>query len=303
MKVDELLQQVSDCNGQVVELEGYLLAFSEGDKFTAYLAVNGNGNGVPKIRIEQPLAEIRKIIQPMHTLVLPQRDKSHNSLSLYNFPLYLSARVVINDANEPMLRDIQSVSLYVAHPLNMAKWIEQKHYLYTAEVTYSVLRNPFNDQPAKAKITTHKVLRFVESSDTAQVLHPDKNVYARWIAQKPITIPGWLKYVGDTEGSQSHYMLRTWAVRAAVVGVGPLRGMTSIWWRPCPQYQIVRAHMPLADDTPDILRRAEMSGRIDYLHDEAVPIDANTQPQLVFTQVDEVVIHQEDYLLETKSPH
>jgi hypothetical protein len=303
MKVDELLQQVHDCIGQVVELEGYLWALVEGDKFTAYLAANGNGNGVPKIEIEQPLAEIRKIIQPMHTLILPQRDKPNHSLSLYNFPLHLSAQVVMSDNHEPMLHDVQSVRLYVEHPPNMAKMIEQKQYLYSAEVTYSASRNPFNDQPAKAKITTHKVLRFVESSASPQVLHPDQNMYARLIAQKPVTIPGWLKYIGSTEGGQSHYVLRTFAVRAAVVGVGPLRGMSSIWWRPCPQYQLVRAHTPLADDTPDILRRVEITGKIDYLRNEVVPIEASMQPQLVFTQVDEVVIHQEDYLLETKSPH
>jgi hypothetical protein len=303
MKVDELLKQVNDNIGQVIELEGYLLAYSEGDKFTAYLAANGNGNGVPKIEIEQPLAEIRKIIQPMHTLILPQREKPNNSLSLYNFPLHLSAQVALGDDDEPMLRDIQVVSLYVEHPPNMAKHVEQKRYLYSAEVMYSALHNPFNDQPAKAKITTHKVLRFAASNYTPQVLHPNQNMYTRLIAGKPITVPGWLKYIDSTDDSQPHYILRTFAVRAAMVGVGPLRSMTSIWWRPCPQYSIVRTHLPLSEDTPDILQRVEITGRIDYLRDESVPIETSMQPQLVFMQVDEIVIHQEDYLLETKSPH
>jgi hypothetical protein len=296
VKVNELLQQVHNFDKQVVELEGYLQVLVEGDKYSLYLAPTAsNGNGVSKIGIEQPLAELRKIIQPMHTLILHQHSKPGNPTYLYNFPLQLTAHVAVAD-NVPTLHDIAAVRLTLDYPPTMTQWIEQPCYLYTAAVLYGAAHNPFNQRPAKAKISIHKTLRFVDNTAPAQVLQPDANAYARWLTQKRVTIPGWLKYLPGNAGGQSQYVLRTFAVRAALVGVGRLRGLTSIWWRPAPQYQIVRAQMPRAANTSDMQYRVEISGQIDYLRDAVVPIGGNALPQLVFTQVDEVLLHQEDYL-------
>jgi hypothetical protein len=297
VKVDELLQAVQAHIGKVVELEGYLLVILAGDQYTAYLSPSDTLNTDMKIDVEQPIAELRKIIQPLPTMILSHRGRLTHPPYLYRFPLYIKARVDTTTEQIPILHDIEAVSLYVEHPPKMAEQVEQKRYLYTAAVEYGTSRDPLSDQPAKAKITSHKVLRFVDSDDAIQVLDPDDNLYARRITQKTVTIPGWLKYLPGVDGGQAQFVLRTFAVRASVMGVGPLRGLTGIWWRPNPHYQIVRAHMPLAEAIPDTNRRVDITGRIDYLHDEVVPITSDAVPQLVFAQVDEIVLHQEDYLL------
>lgn len=297
VKVDELLQQANDHIGQVVELEGYLLVIMEDDNYTPYLSPSDSINDNANIYIEHPLAELRKIIQPMHSLILSKRGNLTNPPYIYNFPLNLWARIGKTAEGVPVLTDIQSVSLYAEHPPNLAKWVEQKQYLYSAEVEYGASRDPLRDQTTKAKITAHRVLRFVDSDDKSHRLDPDENIYARRIVQKTITFPGWLKYLSGIGDEPHQFILRTFAVRASMMGIGPLRGMTSIWWRPNPQYKVVRAHMPLADNTPDINCRVDISGRIDYLRDAVVPIDSDSLPSLVFSQVDEIIVHQEDYLL------
>jgi hypothetical protein len=296
VKVDELLQQAETYIGQAVELEGYLLVLLERDQYTLYLSASEQINDNVHLAIQQPLAEIRKIIQPMHTMILSHRGILNTSPYLYRFALHLSAQVDKTAENVPILRDIERVSLYVPYPENMAKWVEQKRFLYTADVEYGAFPDSHTDQPAKAKIIAQKVLRFVDKDDAVQILHPDENIYVRRIVQKPITIPGWLKYISGEV--QHHYVLRTFAVRASMVGIGPLRGMTSIWWPPNPRYKVVRAH--LSDREPDYNHRVDITGRIDYIHPETVPLNREVLPQLTFTQVDEVVVHQEHYLLDVE---
>ena len=297
MKVDELHQQVKNLIGQVVKLEGYLLIMSH-DRETAYLAAT-NTFDEKAIRIQQPLAELRKIIQPLPTMILSYRGDLTHPPYLYNLPLMLSAKVILTEDDNPALRDVQAVRLLVDYPPNMSEWVVEKKYLYSAEVEYNVSPDLINDKPVTAKIMSHRVLQFAKSKGEIQVLDPDANAYARLITNKTVKIPGWLKYIPGIDAAHSQYVLRTFALRAAMIGVGPLRGMTSIWWKPEPRYQVVRSHTSLARDVPDTNRRVDITGLIDYITDGTVPINGENQPSLFFSRVDAITIHWEDYLLDT----
>ena len=297
VKIDELHQQVKDLIGQVVELEGCLLIMSD-KRETAYLAATDTFDETA-VLIQQPLAEIRKIIQPMPTMILSHRGDLTQPPYLYNFPLILSAKVILTEDEQPALCDIQAVRVLVDYPPNMTEWVADKQYLYTAEVEYDISPDLINGKPVKAKIMSHRVLQFAHSKGDIQVLDSDANAYARLITNKTVKIPGWLKYIPGIDAAHAQFVLRTFAVRAAMIGVGPLRGMTSIWWKPEPRYQVVRSHTSLARDVPDTNRRVDITGRIDYISDEPVPINGDNQPSLYFSRVDAITIHWEDYLLDT----
>jgi hypothetical protein len=298
VKIEELHQQVKNLIGQVVELEGCLLIMMD-NRETAYLAATDTYDETA-IRIQQPLAELRKIIQPLPTMILSHRGELIQPPYLYNFPLILSAKVILSENEKPILCDVQAVRLLVDYPPNMAEWVAEKQYLYTAEVEYNVSPDLINGKPVKAKIMSHRVLQFAKKDNRIQVLDPDANAYARLITNKTITIPGWLKYIPGMDAAHAQFVLRTFAVRAAMIGVGPLRGMTSIWWKPEPRYQVVRSHTNLARDVPDTNRRVDITGQIDYITGEAVPINGDNQPSLFFSRVDAITSHWEDYLVDTE---
>ena len=298
MKVDELLHRVDAFIGQVVDLDGYLLIELDGDHHIPYLSATRSLDDNLNLRIDQRVAELRQIIQPMHTQVLIRRGEWENPPYIYQLPLHLRAEVAFATDSMLTLRRIESVQVSIPYPQTLTKYTKIGQSLYHADVTYGEFTAIENQSyRAQAQIHSRKTLKFATSTEDKRVLGEEENCYAWRLLNKRITIPGRLRYLpGMTH--QRHFVLDTTAVRAGVIDIGLLRSTTSIWWRPNPLYLVARSQMIGMNPEAEEALRVEISGQIEYIGEEFIPIDRQPIPQLAFSEVDEIVIYHESYLLE-----
>jgi hypothetical protein len=78
--------------------------------------------------------------------------------------------------------------------------------------------------------------------------------------------------------------------------VGLLKDLTSIWWKPSPLYQVIRAHTPIKN-IEEINLQIAITGEIAYLAGHNAPyLIGGTQPKLVFTEIEQIVIHEVNFL-------
>lgn len=332
MKVDEVRTQTKALLGISVSIEGFLIVLKdeEHDHFNIWLSSAEDMSDNPHIalRIEQHIAELRKIISPMPSLLLIQRGEFIMPPYYYRFPVQLTATLHAeyptakegdktdnhesNESNDPgdndetkskddaqttlSLREITELNCYIPYAGKMSELSEVNRYGYSAQVDYTLIEDPANNQPAAATIRSQKALRLTQyDDDTPLALTPDENRYARGIEHQTVTIPGWLRYVEGEKG-QSHFVLRTFAVRAGMMDVGPLRKMCGIWWQPAPQYKLVRSHITAEANEPLYNQRVDITGKIAYLRDTSLPFATDNPPTLTFTHIHEIVLHEERYL-------
>lgn len=309
MKVDEIRQQLDTLRNQQVDIEGFLLVIEFGTGFDILISTT---EAVPDesdiaIPLDYSLAELRKLAPPMVTMQLIHRGDMLHPPYYYRFPLELTARVHVDphknkEANPKQmphvsLRDITKMTFYAPFAGKQSEILEATRYLYHIDVTYGEYKEPQSDFPARAKIAAEKILPMTHPDDMQAVkLSSDDNRYARTVIGQRVTIPGWIRYIPDTQGHQ-HYVLQTFALRPSMVGVGPLRSLTNIWWKPNARYQVLRSHISGDTRQSQHERRVSITGQIAYLSESDAPQFPDIEPSLYFTQVHEVTVHEERYLL------
>lgn len=300
MNIEAILAEPQKYIGQNLALEGYFIGLREGNEYVAYLGSNADVPDAQKqqIRIAQSFAEIKRIISPLASLQLLYRGSLTNPPYYYRFPIRLQARVEMNGIDKPVLQDISFVALEIPYSGKTAELSPQSSYEYSAIIDYAPQREAESQAPAKAKILGKRALILKDTDETALQLTGDENRYARWSIGQNLCIGGWLKFLRGTRNGEAHLVLRSFAIRAAMLSVGPLKEMSSIWLRPAPYYDLLRAHMPISPEN-ELHQRVDITGKIDYLQDEVPPIAGETLPKLVFTEISAVTIFEEGYLLET----
>ena len=309
MKVDQIRHQLDTLKNQQVDIEGFLLVIEFGTGFDILIstteAVRDEGNIA--IPLDYSLAELRKLAPPMVTMQLIHRGDMLHPPYYYRFPVQLTAKVHVappkNDEENPdqapnvSLCEITKMTFYAPFAGKQAELLEANRYLYHVDVTYGDYQEPKTNLPARAKITAEKILPLEHADDMKPVkLSSDDNRYARTVIGQRVTIPGWIRYIPDTEGHQ-HYLLQTFALRPSMVGVGPLRSLTNIWWKPNKRYQVLRSHVSGNIHQPQHERRVSITGQIAYLAESDAPSFSDIAPSLYFTQVHEITVHEERYLL------
>jgi hypothetical protein len=300
VSIEAILAEPQKWLGQSLELEGYFIGLREGNDYTVYLGSDAHIPDAEKqqILIAHSFAELKAIIRPLPFLQLLYRGYLTNPPYFYRFPIRLSARVEMDGSNTPVLQDISFVSLQVPYSGKYAELTPSPSYEYSATIDYAPQREPESQAPAKAKINAKRHIILKETDEDAIVLSTDDNRYARWIITQNLRLGGWLKFLEGTKNGESQLILRSFAVRSSMVAVGPLKEMSSIWLRPAPLlYALLRANMNISTET-DLHQRVEITGKIDYLQDEIPPIESETLPKLVFTEISAVTIYEEGYLLE-----
>lgn len=309
LKVDEIRQQLDTLNEKQIEIEGFLLVVEFGTGFDILISTTESvpDEGNVAIPLNYSLAELRKLIPPMTTMQLIVRGEMIHPPYYYRFPIQVTARLNVTpraDADEHpdlppdvSLSDITKMSFYLPYAGKMAELVETARYLYQIQVMYGEYQDPENKLPARAKIIATKSLPLLQPDDMkATIISSNDNRYARTVIGQRVTIPGWIRYVPDVEGHQ-HYILQTFALRPSMVGVGPLRSMTSILWHPTSRYQVVRAHVSGNPKEPQEKRRVDITGQIAYLAESDAPQFADIAPSLYFTQIHNITVHEERYLL------
>lgn len=300
VNIEAILAEPQQYIGQTIEFQGYFIGLREGNDYIAYLGSDADVPDADKqqIRIAQPFAEIKRIISPLVALQLLYRGSLTNPPYYYRFPIHLTARVEMNGLDSVVLQDISFVTLQIPYSGKTAELSPYASYEYSATVDYAPQREPESKMPTKAKILAKRALILKESQEDVLQLSAEENRYARWSVGQNLKIGGWLRFWGEDKNGQAHLVLRTFALRASMLSLGPMKEMTSIWLRPAPYYEMLRAHMPISPEN-ELNQRVDIIGKIDYLQEEIPAIDGELLPKLVFTDISAVTIYEENYLLES----
>jgi hypothetical protein len=290
--VKDIIEQADKLIGQAVEAQGDFIILQNGTDFLAYIfsPESSHEDEPQQIIIAHSLSELKAIMRPLASMQLIYRGKLSNPPYLWRFPIQMTASLDMDADNQPIFTNIQAVRFQAAYAENFSELMPDKHYLYQAQVDYAP--EQLSQYNARAIIKTQRRLCFTNDESEAIVLQADDNRYARLLLKRKVKIQGWLRYLPDREIGR-HFLLRTFAIRSSMLGVGLLKGLTSIWWQPSPYYQVLRAHMPI-NRGEEVNLQVEITGTIDYLQSEEAPhIQGDTQAKLVFTEIDEIIIHEE----------
>lgn len=295
MDVQDIIAQIDNLVGQSIEVQGDLIILQNGNNFVTFLfsPESSHEDEPQQIAIAHSLSELKAIMRPLPSMQLIYQGIFTNPPYLWRFPIQMTASIDKDADNQAILTQIQAVHFQVPYVKRFSELMPNKHYQYNAKIDYN--SEQLSQNNARAIIKTQRCLRFSENESEVLVLQADDNRYARMLLNKKVKIPGWLRYLPD-QGIGRHFLLRTFAVRSSVLAVGLLKGLISIWWKPSPHYKVLRAHMPLKRNE-EVNLQVEITGTIDYLQGEKPPIiQGGTQPKLVFTEIDEIIIHEEFFL-------
>jgi hypothetical protein len=299
VNIETILAEPQRFLGQSLDLEAYFVGLKEGNDYQAYLGSNPDIPDAQKqqISIAHPFAELKAMIRPLPSMQLLYRGNLTNPPYYYRFPIRLTARVEMNGAKTPVLQDISEVSVQVPYSGKLAELTPYPSYEYTATIDYAPQREPETQRLAKAKVMAKRHLLLAEIDEAPLILSTDDNRYVRWMTGQNLRFGGWLKSFRDTKNGDSHFVLKSFAIRSSMVAVGPLKEMSGIWLRPSPIYALLSAHMSINPET-ELHQRVDVTGKIDYLQEEVPPIESETIPKLVFTELSAITIYEEAYLLE-----
>lgn len=300
LNVKDAIAQVDNLVGKTIELEGEFIILQDREQYITYIFSPDEPEEEDEpyqIAIEYSLAELKTIMPPLPSMQLIYQGQLTHAPYFWRFPIQMTAQLDMNASNKPVVTKIMSLKFDAPYTTRFLRVIlPRPYYTYQAEIDYDYEPEELQKYNARAIVKSQRTLTFVEDGTELFVLRPDNNYYARNIINQKLQIPGWLRYLRDGD-SGNHFLLRTFAIRSSMLGVGILKGLTSIWWQPSPLYKIVRANMPIKG-SEDANLRVLVTGRIDYLSKEIAPqLSDGTQPKLVFTEVDEIIIYEENFLL------
>jgi hypothetical protein len=295
--VKDIIAQADKLIGQTVETQGDFIILQNGNDFLAYLfsPESSHEDEPQQIIIAHSLSELKAFMRPLASMQLIYRGRLRNPPYLWRFAIQMTASLDMDADNQPIFTNIEAVRFQAAYAENFSELMPDEHYLYQAQVDYDYDPEQLSQHNARAIIKTQRRLCFTNDESEVIVLQADDNRYARLLLKRKVKIQGWLRYLPDREIGR-HFLLRTSAIRSSMLGVGLLKGLTSIWWRPSPYYQVLRAHMPI-NRGEEVNLQVEITGTIEYLQSEEAPhIQGGTQAKLVFTEIDEIIIHDEIFL-------
>lgn len=296
MQVDEIIKQVDILVGQEIEVEGYIIVTEEAKNKIAFISTRHKMSHVDQqqIIIKHNLAQLKTIIRPLPTMQLMFRGVLTNPPYFYRFYAEFRATLDMDKDNHPILRHITEINLKIPYVGKTSELAVHDAYAYTAHINYTKTVIEESKRTAQAVITSQKQLLLSGENFEVENIAPDENRYARSIANQVVRVSGWLETHSSTNDIMTHLVLRTSAVRASMVAVGPLREMMMIWLRPSSIYKLLKTHCPFSINSP-MHQFVEIIGEIDYLHDDDSP---NLTPplKLVFNKIHSIIIHEERYL-------
>ncbi len=278
MLVTELLNKGEVLHGQSIQLQGRLIAIFERGTYFTFLCASNRLRRTNYVRIQQPFAEIRRIIQPMslHLLRL-ERGYMIEKPYLYNFPVSLRATSLYDQEEErPILQDISAVHLRIPYPQRLRSLVDAPEWEYQAEVEYAPLTNLQEAPPYRATIRYRRHLHFAPTRPDVQVLNGGETRYARQLLKKTLRVPGWLTF------SRPRSLFETDSIRASLLP-RPAQG-SAIWMPDGPQERVVKicgGLNPLQNEAPVV---ATVTGKIRYVSadDDDAP---NGAARLAFSRV------------------
>lgn len=296
MNVEEVIAQAHELIGNSVEIEGELIILQDRDHFVTYIySPDGNEADEPhQIAVNYPLATLKTIMRPLPFMQLIDRGTLINAPYFWRFPIVMTAQLDRDEENQVLINKIFSLHFNAPYGSKFLNLVSNTHYSYRAEIDYEYDASELKEHQACAVVKSQRVLRFVDNIAETIILQAEDNRHAGNLLNKRVTIPGWLRYVRDKDGN-NHFLLRTFAVRSSWLTFGASKNLTSIWWKPSKLYQVVRANMPIKHDA-NLNLQVSVTGTIDYLKQPAPEIIGGTSPKLVFTEIDEIVIYEFNYL-------
>lgn len=285
MNVEELLAQPEAFLEQEVALAGYLLVVVRPARhFEVHLSAGERLTRRNNLLVQQPFAEVKRIIQPMSQhLLSARRGQLLNPPYLYHFPLHLRALVGEQD-NLPVLRRIHSVDVPIPYQDSLAALTETRHWHYRATV------HEAPQEAAPARIAYEKDLRLREMPDEPRPLHEGQHLHARSVLGQTVSIPGRLN-LHIVSHRERHFTLESRALRAERFAVQP--APVVLWLPPMPHDRIlIICGDPYLKREQRFDHDVEISGKIRYLHPSERP-DLPVVPRLAFTQVNAVRLRGE----------
>lgn len=292
MKIAEVIEQAQQIAGQQVTLTGTLTVYPDDDRRTAYLV---EGDPAARIRIGHSFAELRRMIQPLHTA----RIGNHEFLqlaALYALPVVISAIVTLDDKQEPVLSSILSIQAQFALPGKAAQQIDQQHYHYSAEIEYGHTGDSEHSNGTRARIRSRKRLELAPTAEKTLVLQADSYHYVSKLNGKSLTLQGTLTFLPGLQPYEYHFVFQTTALRTTRLRLGMKAEPTPIWLRPSALNQVLLTQIDRPQNSNPPQQPAQIHGEIHLLQHEFAPILTINPPRLVFSRVHEITLFSESYL-------
>jgi len=279
VRITELLPKAEALQGQSVQLEGRLIVIFERGTYFPFMCAGTRLRRTNHIRVQQPFAELRQIIQPMslHLLRL-ERGYMIDKPYLYNFPLTLSATVHYNAEEDlPQLRQVSAVHLRIPYSDRLRPLVDAPEWEYRAQVSYSPLTDLQKIPNTRAQIHHQRLLHFAPSRPDVEEVQRGETRYARQLLQKTLQIPGEFSF------GNPYSLLRTDSLRASVLPrpVQPAH----IWLPASTQDRVLRicgGLNPLLHQNPI---EATITGKIRYLRGKEPDAPSDVVAKLAFSRI------------------
>lgn len=296
MQVADIIKQADALIEQEIEVEGYIIIIERSKRKIAFVSTRHDINHTDQqqIFIDHNLAELKTIIRPLPTMELMFRGVLTNPPYFYRFYAEFRATLIMDKDSIPMLENITEINLKIPYVGKTSEITIHDTYSYSAQVNYTPVVIEEDKRTAQAVVTSQKQLVLIDNDDEVESIAPDENRYARTIAHQIVQVSGWLENVSSAHDIMNHMVLRTSAVRASMVAVGPLREMMTVWLRPSAIYNILKRHIPVNTEQP-LHQYVEIIGEIDYIHDDDTP-NLAIPLKLFFSKIYSIIIHEENYL-------
>lgn len=296
VQVADIIEQAETLSGQEIVVEGFIIVIERAKRKIAFVSTRHDINHADQkqIFIDHDLAELKTIIRPLPTMELMFRGVLTNPPYFYRFYAEFHATLMTDEDNVPTLQNITQISIKVPYVGKTSELTIHDAYAYSAQVKYTQMVIEESNRSAQAIVTSQKKLQLQDYESEIETISPDENRYARSIAKQTVRVSGWLENLPSVNDIMNHMVLRTSAVRASMVAVGPLREMALVWLRPSPTYTILKRHIPHTTEQP-LHQHVEVIGEIDYIHEDNAP-HLEIPLKLFFSKIYRVIIHEENYL-------
>lgn len=297
MKIAEAIEQVQEIAGQQVTLRGTLTVYPNDDRRIAYL-VESNTTDQPaaRIRIGHSFAELRRMIQPLHTAQIASRGQHPQLVALYALPVEISATISLDDKQQPLLSSILSIQAQFPLPGKAAQTLEKQHYHYSAEIEYRHTGNAPHHSGARAHIRSRRLLELLPTAEKTLILEPDGYHNAHRLSGKLLSLQGTLTFLPGLQPYEYHFVFQTTALRTTRLRLGMKTEPTPIWLRPSSLDRVLLTQLERPQSSNPPQQPAQIRGEFHLLQNEFAPILTDNPPRLVFSRLNEITLFSETYL-------
>jgi hypothetical protein len=297
VNVTAVLEHAHELQGQQIAVQGLLTVYPNDDLRTVYLVETDPLQDASRIQIQQPFAEVRRILQPLPAAQLARRGQYAQLDKLYELPVDLIATVTLTAEGQPVLTEITTIAADFTLPEKLALRAGTSALRYQAHITYGDLFDPVSDQPVRAQIQAERRLVFDEIREEVVVLQDQEQRYAPSYIGQLLTVSGRLLYVPTTQEHQYHFIFDTMALRTSRWQFGLAPEPASIWIRPSELDMVLLAQMqrPMLQKPP--AQRVQITGSIALLREEIAPVLTINPPRLELNRLLAITFYSETSLL------